>query len=101
MESQEKTNYRILHHGGRSWLQFEHKSTWRYIRDNATGVYDCPKGIGWRLLPSMNFLNANDDGFFTELWVKQFPNINEYFELNRKRLQAQKDYQKSIIYINQ
>jgi len=93
-----KTKYRILHHGLRSWLQFESKSGWRYINNNATTEYDCPKSLCWKIIPSFNYLNADSDDFF-EMWTKAFPDIQDYFNRSKETLKYREDYQNKITYL--
>ena len=93
-----KTKYRILHHGGRSWLQFESSKGWRYIRDEATSEKDCPKHLP-SFISQYFVLNFMDDSFCKEVWVTNYPNINDYFEKNRNRIIAKKEYEKQITYL--
>ena len=93
-----KTNYRILHHGMRSWLQFEHNGKWRYVRDDATCVRDCPTTLCWVITPYLSMMNAHDDNFLIE-WDKSFPDIQDYFELRKTRMAQRSEYERSVTYI--
>ena len=95
-----KTNYRILHDAHfRSWLQFESKTGWRYIRNNATCVSDCPKSLTWEILPSYSCISASDDIFLTDCWVKAFPDIQDYFNKIITMNQQAEEYRNKIVYL--
>ena len=95
----EKTKYRIVHQRGLSWLQFESKKGWRYIRDGATCKADCPKGIGWIMFPKWQIVCDEDESFFFDVWVKEYPNIQDYFNRNLRNIQEKANCGKSITYI--
>ena len=95
----EKTKYRIVHQRGLSWLQFESKKGWRYIRDGATGEFDCPRGFGWMLSPSHALICNQSEGYFVNVWVKIYPNIQDYFNMNLRNIQEKATCGKSITYI--
>ena len=95
----EKTKYRIVHQRGLLWLQFESKKGWRYIRDGAIGEFDCPKGFGWMLSPSYALICDQSEGYFINVWVKIYPNIQDYFNMNLRNIQEKATCGKSITYI--
>ena len=95
----EKTKYRIVHQRGLSWLQFESKKGWRYIRNRATCRADCPRGLGWIMFPDHQLVCNEDERFLIYAWIKAHPNIQDFFNMNLKNIQEKANCGKSITYI--